>query len=163
MPVDLEIADGHARGSTTSVSVLVDTNVLVYRYDPRFPEKQRVATDALRQGIADDELRLPHQAVVEFVAAVTRVRLADGQPLLPIDEALQEADGLLQEFAVLYPDETVVRTALRGAALYKLPWFDAYLWAYAEAYGLDEILSEDFQHGRQYGSVRIRNPFLAAD
>jgi len=25
---------------------------------------------------------------------------------------------------------------------------------------LDEILSEDFEHGRLYGSVRVRNPFL---
>jgi predicted nucleic acid-binding protein len=156
-------ADGLARIFTTSVSALVDTNILVYRYDPRFPDKQRTATDALRRGIENDALRLPHQAVVEFVAAVTRVRLADGQALLPIDDALQEAEQLLQEFEVLYPDEEVVHTALRGAALYKFSWFDAHLWAYAEAYGVDEILSEDFQHGRQYGSVRIRNPFLSLE
>jgi hypothetical protein len=45
------------------VAALVDTNVLVYRFDPRFPEKQRVATDLLRRGIADASLRLPHQAI----------------------------------------------------------------------------------------------------
>jgi predicted nucleic acid-binding protein len=27
-------------------------------------------------------------------------------------------------------------------------------------YGLEEILSEDFQHGRLYGSVRAVNPFI---
>jgi predicted nucleic acid-binding protein len=26
--------------------------------------------------------------------------------------------------------------------------------------GLEEILSEDFQHGRCYGTVRVTNPFL---
>jgi predicted nucleic acid-binding protein len=26
---------------------------------------------------------------------------------------------------------------------------------------LHEILSEDFEHGRMYGTVRIRNPFVA--
>jgi hypothetical protein len=35
------------------------------------------------------------------------------------------------------------------------------MWAYAERYGLPEILSEDFQHGRRYGGVRATNPFLA--
>jgi hypothetical protein len=40
---------------------------------------------------------------------------------------------------------------LRGAAAYGLSWFDAYLWAYAEACGIPEILSEDFEHGRHYG------------
>lgn len=146
----------------TSVSVLVDTNVLVYRYDPRFPDKQRAAIDALRSGIARDDLRLPHQALIEFVAAVTRVRLVDGHSLLAIDDALQEAERLPQEFEILYPNQAVVQTALRGASLYKLSWFDAHLWAYAEVYGLDEILSEDFQDGRLYGSVRIRNPFAAS-
>jgi hypothetical protein len=40
----------------------------------------------------------------------------------------------------------------------RLPWFDAHL--YAEHYGLHEILSEDFEHGRRYGTVRIKNPFV---
>ena len=66
---------------------------------------------------------------------------------------------MLAQFRVLYPNEAVLRTALRGAAAYGLSWFDAHLWAYAEVYGLTEILSEDFQHARMYGSVRVRNPF----
>jgi hypothetical protein len=32
--------------------------------------------------------------------------------------------------------------------------------AYAEHYGLTELYSEDFQHDRLYGSVRVVNPFL---
>ena len=56
---------------------LIDTNVLVYRFDARYPEKQAVATETLRRGIEDDSVRLPHQAIVEFVAAVTRVKASD--------------------------------------------------------------------------------------
>src|SRR4051794_24586272 len=51
--------------SCISVAALVDTNVLVYRFDGRFPKKQECATDLLRRGIADDSLRLPHQAILE--------------------------------------------------------------------------------------------------
>ena len=36
---------------------LVDTNVLVYRIDPRFPEKQQRAVEVLRRGIAGDSVR----------------------------------------------------------------------------------------------------------
>jgi predicted nucleic acid-binding protein len=60
----------------------------------------------------------------------------------------------------VYPDEMLLRTALRGAVAYQLSWFDAHLWAYAEHFGLSELLSEDFQHDRLYGSVRAVNPFL---
>jgi predicted nucleic acid-binding protein len=54
------------------VAALVDTNILVYRFDRRFPEKRKIATEILRRGIAEDSVRLPHQAIVEFIAAVTR-------------------------------------------------------------------------------------------
>jgi predicted nucleic acid-binding protein len=140
------------------VAALVDTNVLVYRFDPRFPEKQRIATDLLRRGIVADSVRLPHQAIIEFVAVVSRPLLG-GDPLLSAADACREAEELLSQFTVLYPNESVVRTALRGSAAYQLSWFDAHLWAYAEHYGLDELLSEDFTAGRLYGTVRVRNPF----
>lgn len=138
---------------------LVDTNVLVYRFDPRFPRKQRIATELLRSGIGDGSLRVPHQAIVEFVAAVTRP-LRGSAPLLDAATARREAEEMLSQFEVLYPDEAVVRTAIRGAAAYQLSWFDAHLWAYAEHFGLETILSEDFQDGRLYGSVAVRNPFV---
>ena len=140
------------------MAVLIDTNILVYRYDPRFPEKQRIATDILRRGVTSDEIRVPHQAIVEFVAATTCGR--PGIRLLEPQDAHREAEEILAQFRVLYPNEAVLRTALRGAAAYGLSWFDAHLWAYAEVYGLTELLSEDFQHARLYGSVRIRNPFV---
>jgi predicted nucleic acid-binding protein len=140
------------------VPALVDTNVLVYRFDPRFPQKQEIATTLLRRGITREELRVPHQAVAEFVAAVTRP-LDRGRPLLPPDEARREAEEILAQFVILYPTEGLVRTAIRGWAAYGLEWFDAHLWAYAEEYGLPELLSEDFQHDRLYGTVRALNPF----
>jgi predicted nucleic acid-binding protein len=141
------------------VAALVDTNVLVYVHDPRSPAKQRRAAEFLREGLKADAVRVAHQAVVEFFAAVTRPT-ASGAPLLPVADARREAEELLSIFGVLYPNEALVRTALRGAAMYQLPWFDAHMWAYAEVYGLSELVSEDFQHDRLYGTVRTLNPFV---
>jgi predicted nucleic acid-binding protein len=142
------------------VAYLVDTNILVYRFDARFPEKQAVARDLLRKGLAEGAIRIPHQALLEFVAVVTRVRAGPSSHwLLAPDEARRETEELMMQFPVLYPNAALVRAALQGAAAYRLSWFDAHLWAYAEHYGLEEIVSEDFEHGRLYGSVRIRNPF----
>lgn len=137
---------------------LVDTNVLVYRFDHRFPRKQRRAMELLRRGIAEGSIRLPHQALLEFVAVVTRP-LAGGRPLLEPPEARREAEEFLSQFAILYPNEALVRTALRGAAAYQLSWFDAHLWAYADYYGVPLLYSEDFEHDRLYGTVRAVNPF----
>lgn len=113
---------------------LVDTTVLVYRVDPRDPIKQRKAAEVLREGLVNDSLVVAHQCIVEFVAVVTRPRMdLGGAPLL------------------------------RATAMYGLSWFDASLWAYAESNGIAAILSEDFEHGRHYGTVRVVNPFLPND
>lgn len=143
---------------------LVDTNLLVYGFDPCDPVKQRRAREILRAGLLDDSVVLAHQCIVEFVAAVIRPRQElDGAPLLPLEEARVKAERFMTQFPVLYPTREVVLAALRGTAMYGLSWFDAHLWAHAEVYGVDEILSEDFAHGRHYGTVRAVNPFLVAD
>ena len=139
---------------------LVDTNVLVYRFDPRDPVKQRTAIRLLEQGIAAQTLVLSHQSIVEFVAAVTRpLRNTRDLSLLSPADARLEAEALMAQFPVLYPTREVLLTAMRGTATYGLPWFHAHMWACAEVNGLTELLSEDFQHGRHYGGVRVVNPF----
>jgi predicted nucleic acid-binding protein len=142
------------------VASLVDTNILVYRCDPRDPGKRTAALEVLREGATLGALRIPHQALVEFVNSVTRVR-GVAEPIMTLSAATRQAELFMAEFPVLYPNEFVFRMALLGKAAYGLPWYDAHLWAYAEHYGLPEILSEDFEHGRMYGTVRIRNPFVA--
>ena len=139
------------------MAALVDTNILVYRFDPRFPDKQRVATARW-----DRERSAPAGPSSRRGARRHRSKpLRGGGPLLDLAEATQEAEELLTQFDVLYPNEAIVRLALRAAAAYQLSWFDAHLWAYAEHYGLGELISEDFQHDRIYGTVRVVNPFAA--
>ena len=142
------------------MAALADTNILVYGFDPRFPTKKVVARDLLRRGLVAGDLHLPHQALVEFVSAVRKPVLPGTEGLLSASEALREVEAFLTEFPVLYPDATLLRTAVRGFATYRLSWFDAHLWAYAERFGLDTIYSEDFVHGGIYGAVRVVNPFL---
>jgi predicted nucleic acid-binding protein len=114
--------------------------------------------------IERQRLVIPHQAIIEFVAAVIRpVNGLDGRSLLSRPDALTEAESLMSQFELVYPNDLVLRTALRGVLAYRMAWFDAHLWAYAETMGIRELLSEDFSRGQVYGQVRIRNPFVEAD
>lgn len=140
---------------------LVDTNVLVYRFDKRFPAKQAIAAELLCRGIVERSVLLPHQAIVEFVSVVTRPA-GQKPPLFTLVEALRQVEHPFNEFPVLYPTEHTPRTALRGAALYKLSWYDAHRWAYADERGIETIWSEDFADGQWFGRVRVRDPFRAA-
>src|SRR5882757_2338863 len=90
--------------SSTTVAALVDTNVLVYRFDPRFPLKQEQATELLRRGIVDQSIVLPYQALVEFVAATT-LPISGQASLLTKQEAHREVEDLLAQFQVIYPTD----------------------------------------------------------
>ena len=90
---------------------LVDTNILVYRCDPRDPSKREAARIVLRTGAGSGDLRIPHQGLVEFVNAVIRPRAAT-PPLRTIADATRQADLFMSEFPVLYPIEHVFHTAL---------------------------------------------------
>ena len=152
-------ADGPGKSSTgVADRILIDTNVLVYRYDDRFPEKQKIASNILRDGIKAENALISHQSLIEFVAATTRGNPEDR--LLDTADACREAEELIAQFPIIYPNSAILRMALRGTLAYGLPWFDAHLWAYAEVHGIATIVSEDFQHGRMYGTVMVQNPFL---
>jgi hypothetical protein len=68
------------------VAALIDTNVLVYRFDDRFAEKQKVATEILRRG----RRRLRPPAI-------------RGYTILKQSDALREAEEFLEQFTVPYP------------------------------------------------------------
>jgi predicted nucleic acid-binding protein len=142
------------------VAFLVDTNVLAYRYDPRFATKQERAVALLDGGVKTGELRVPHQALVELVAVLRRPLPPTGKPLLADAEIVHEVEMLLVAAEVIYPTAAVLRLALAGVSAHQLSWFDAHLWAYAEHYMIPVLYSEDFAHDRLYGSVRVVNPFL---
>jgi predicted nucleic acid-binding protein len=142
---------------------LIDTNILVYRFDPRDPEKQRIAREFLLAAHEADTLFVPHQALSEFIAAVTRPRPdLDGKPIMNRETALVRVERMLLQFKIVWPDQHVFRTAFEGFQSGRLSWYDAHLWAHAEANGIPELVSEDFEHGKYYGHVRAVNPFLLA-
>lgn len=70
--------------------------------------------------------------------------------------------SIMKEFPVLWPTFAVVTTAMTAYITHQLSWYDAHMWAYAATNGIDELISEDFEHGRYYGDVRALDPFLQA-
>lgn len=66
------------------MAVPLDTNILVYLYDSRSPRKQQIARDLLRSAIESGQARVPHQAIIKFVAATTRGRTLAGTETVPL-------------------------------------------------------------------------------
>lgn len=135
--------------------IAIDTNVLVYAYDAREPERGRQARDLLARLEKERLGAFPVQVLCEF-ARVAMERLSP--PLTP-DEALVRVQNLAASWPVLPLDPVVVMDAVRGVRDHGMSYFDAQIWAAARLGGCRVVLSEDFADGRECEGVRFQNPF----
>lgn len=139
-----------------SVAFLVDTNILVYIYDPRDTVKQARAYHVLELLIRNQRAVLSAQCLSEFFSTVTR-RLP--QPLSHTD-ALARVERLARSCRVLALTSSVMLEGCRGSVQHQMSVWDGLIWAVAKLNQVPFVLSEDFQHGRVLEGVRFLNPLL---
>lgn len=134
-----------------------DTNVLVYLFDVDSPEKQARARDALGERLRSGAAVLSTQVLQEFFVTVTR-KLA--RPL-PAGEAEAALRGLA-ELPVVAVDQDQILAAAVSSRRDRISFWDALILTAASVAGCEEVLSEDLQHGRSFGPVRVVNPFRSS-
>lgn len=126
----------------------VDTNVLVYQISAAEPEKSKIADSIIKE----DDLALSVQVLQEFYVQAT------GRHGLAPDEAERNMRSL-ERFPVLENTTALVHAAIAASLRYRISYWDAAIVEAARALGCDTILSEDLNHGQDYGGVQVINPF----
>ncbi len=134
--------------------MLIDTNVLIYPYDPRDPEKQQRAGAVVDRLIQDGRAILSVQCLSEFFNVATRLP----HPLAKA-EALTEVRRLRQSCAVYDLTVDAMLEGARGAVAHQLSIWDALIWAVARLNGVRWVLTEDSEHGRVIEGVEYVDPF----
>lgn len=133
--------------------IFADTNILVYALDPAEPLKQPVASRLLREAAATGDLVISTQVLQEFYAVMVRRRL-----LSPVDAA--EAVQSWAEHEVVGTTPELVTRAVELHQQHQLEFWDAMVVQAALEAGCSLLYSEDMQHGRLIGELRIVNPFV---
>jgi predicted nucleic acid-binding protein len=131
-----------------------DTNVLVYLFDADSPDKQARAREALRERLESGVVVVSTQVLQEFFVTVTR-KLARPLPAAEAEAALHR----LMELLVVQVDPDQILAAAVSSRRDRISFWDALILTAAAVAGCEEVLSEDLQHGRSFGRVRIVNPF----
>ena len=137
------------------MKAFVDTNILVYAYDRGAGVKHERALKLVEGLWQDGNGAISTQVLQEFYV---NVRRKAQQPISP-----QEARSLIGDYLTWKPivnDGDAVLEAIDAEGRYKLSFWDALVVVAAQKSGASIIYSEDFNHGRQFGSVRIENPFV---
>jgi len=130
------------------VKPFFDTNILVYAATSD-PKKQR-AVDCLGRGGAASV-----QVLNEFVH-VARRKFDHDWPR--IETALAHFRNTFDKVVPL--TLTTHASAVALARDHRLAFYDALIVAAALEAGCDTLYSEDMQHGRTIGTLRIENPFV---
>ena len=136
-----------------SAPEFLDTNVLVYAYDPTDRRKQQTARELVRKGLAGDIL-LSAQVLAEFAATLLHKMSPAARPA-----DVKAALDALSPIRVIVPDGEMVRRAVEAKAEYGLHLYDGMIVAAAERGGCSRIWSEDLKTGQKYFGVAVENPF----
>ncbi len=137
---------------------LVDTNVLVYAYDPSDQVKRQRATDVLKSLWDTNAGALSAQVLGEFYVTVIR---GIPSPLTPRD-AEQSITRYMRSWEVYPVTAWAVREAVQATQRHSMQFWDALIWATAKFNQVPTILTEDFTDGRTVEGVRYINPFAPA-
>jgi len=134
----------------------VDTNILVYAHDTTAGAKHQMAKALLEDLWRTRDGCLSTQILQEFYVAITR-KVA--QPLAR-DVALQHLTDLATwRIHVPQVDDLLRAVGLQGR--HNVSFWDAMILRSAAQMHCTLLLTEDLNHGQNYGEVRALNPFLA--
>lgn len=135
--------------------VMIDTNLLIYLYDQNEPAKQAQARFVLGKLREAGDGRLSIQSLSEF-ANIAPKKLPLFVPIAAVGEHVRMLAGTWRVHQVT---PAIVAEASRAVAEYKLPFYDAQIWACAKFNEIPLVFSEDFQDGQILEGVRFVNPF----
>ena len=132
----------------------VDTNVLLYAQDKHDPDKYRVARDLLEDLWTDGVGIVSTQVLQEFYSVATRKLRPPMTPSEARDVVVQYID-----WCRIDTDPLLILSASHLAEEHTVNFWDALIVEAALRAGATELVTEDLQDGREFGALRVRNPF----
>jgi predicted nucleic acid-binding protein len=131
----------------------LDTNILVYAYDPTDKKKQKTAQSLLERSFESDGT-ISTQVLGEFAATLLHKMSPPAKP-----ESVQRVLDVMGPLRVVTPTPEIVRRAAEAHREYGVHFYDGMVIAAAERAGCKTIWSEDLSDGQEYFGVTVRNPF----
>ncbi|MFG0283192.1 MAG: PIN domain-containing protein [Phycisphaerales bacterium JB039] len=133
----------------------VDTNVLIYAYDTRDPDRQARAVELLKT-LSDGILLW--QVACEFVAASRKLSSAG----LTQADAWSHLEDMQQLLRLVTPSQAVLESARSIMGQHDFHFWDAMIYAACLEAGVERIYSEDLP-GADISGLTVINPFAHPD
>lgn len=131
-----------------------DTNVLVYMFDNKSPDKQQIAKGLMNDYGTRGNLVISTQVLQEFYVTVTKT----GKMNLELVDAEAIVHDLA-EFPLVQVDKSIISRAMQRHQSRVFSFWDSLIVEAALQAGCSILFSEDMQDGLQIETLQIRNPF----
>ena len=132
----------------------VDTDRILYSWNWRPGESEK--GELARKILLSADLALSVQVLQEFYLQATHLRRPDA---LTHDFAVRLIEKWMR-FRIQDNTVSVLRDGLEIKERYGTSYWDAEILVAAQCARCNQVLSEDLNHGQQYGSVTVVNPFV---
>lgn len=132
--------------------VFIDTNVFLYAYDDKEPEKQRKALECLKPFFEEE---LTASISIQVLQELTHQLLRKNFDLNDIETAIRP----LLYWHIIEGTTKLYVEALNMLKRYQLSFWDSLIVAAANQSGAKQLLSEDLNEGQIYGNIVVVNPF----
>jgi predicted nucleic acid-binding protein len=133
-------------------SFFLDSNVLIYGFSGREPEKQRIA-----RGLSDTDGAWVSTQVLSEVGNVLIRKFS-----FAAGEARTRVASIAAGCDVISLTPAVILDAFRIAERYRVGLYDAQIVAAALACGARRLFTEDLHHGLSVDGIEIVSPFTPA-
>jgi predicted nucleic acid-binding protein len=134
----------------------LDTNIFVYSATDDDPAKARIATELIRKALSTHKGAVSYQVVQEFF----NLALKRFERRMNFENRQDYLARVFRPLLKIHSSLALYEEALRLHAAYRLQWYDALIVGAARESGCAILYSEDLQHGQNFGSLKVVNPFL---
>lgn len=136
----------------TVSSIFIDTNILLYAFDPEEPLKHEKARFILEPYLTTNRVPvISTQVLHEFSHQMLRRGYSAAQ--------IEDTAEPFLDWHVIEGTKQLFRNALKVMNRYQLSVWDGLIIAAALEAGVNKILTEDLNSGQSYGGVVADNPF----
>jgi predicted nucleic acid-binding protein len=138
-----------------SARFFLDTNIFVYSLDSTAPRKAKLAAHLIRDGLETGKGIVSYQVVQEFFNVAFRAFAS------PMSRAVAEEylNTVFRPLLGIQSSPTLFMEAFELYSEHRLSWYDSLIVAAAEQGGCSLLYTEDMQHGRRIGNLKIEDPF----
>lgn len=139
----------------TDNKCFVDTNILVYAYDIKAGEK-RVKAKTIVESLWKNENGVLSIQVIQELFVILTQKIANPLPRHSAQKIIEDYSS----WHVVSPSTSDVISAIKLHKEHGLNFWDAMIVRAAISAECPHLISEDMQHGQNFGPTRVINPFL---